>query len=232
MLAEQGQALTWLGPPPGGPLARAVRRGADLLGATVGLVLGAPLMAAAALGVRLTMGSPVLFRQQRAGRYGRPFTVLKFRTMREANDAAGRPRPDEERMTSLGRLLRRFSIDELPQLWNVVRGEMSLVGPRPLLLEYLPVYTAQEQKRHLVRPGLTGYAQVRGRHTLRFSERLTLDSWYVEHWSPWLDAKILLATIPTALSSKHSVVVQEEELDDRGFAQHMEALRAGRRQDT
>jgi lipopolysaccharide/colanic/teichoic acid biosynthesis glycosyltransferase/glycosyltransferase involved in cell wall biosynthesis len=211
------------------PAHLAVKRLADFAAALAGLALAAPVMAAAAVAIRLTMGAPVLFRQRRAGRYGRGFTVTKFRTMREARDEGGRLLPDAERLTRLGRFLRHFSIDELPQLWNVLKGEMSLVGPRPLLPEYLPLYTDREKLRHAVRPGLTGCAQVNGRHTLPFSKRLALDSWYVEHWSLWLDLKIALLTLPRALASRELRVCQEaDEVDDRGLWRQLTDIRPGR----
>jgi lipopolysaccharide/colanic/teichoic acid biosynthesis glycosyltransferase len=196
---------------------RATKRLADLLGAVVGLAIAGPLMAAAGAAVWATMGSPVLFRQRRAGLHGRPFPLLKFRTMTDARDAQGRLLPDAERLTVIGGLLRRCSIDELPQLWNVLKGEMSLVGPRPLYLEYLPAYTERHQLRHALRPGLTGCSQVNGRHTALFSRRLELDSWYVENWSLWLDARIVLETIPKVLCSVDTAACQDASVDDLGF---------------
>jgi lipopolysaccharide/colanic/teichoic acid biosynthesis glycosyltransferase len=166
----------------------------DLLVATGALLLLSPLIAIVALLVRLRMGPPVLFRQVRPGWQERPFTVLKFRTMRQPRSQEELLQPDGERLTPLGRLLRRLSLDELPQLWNVVRGDMSLVGPRPLLTEYLERYTAEQHRRHSVRPGITGWAQVRGRQDIPFSKRLELDVWYVDHRSLALDMKILLMT--------------------------------------
>lgn len=145
--------------------------------------------------IRYKLGSPVLFRQTRPGLNGRPFELIKFRTMTDARDAAGELLPDTERLTSFGRLLRATSLDELPELWNVLRGDMSLVGPRPLLMRYLPYYSEQEAKRHRVRPGLTGWAQLHGRNTLSWDERLALDVWYVENRSMLLDFKILLQTV-------------------------------------
>jgi lipopolysaccharide/colanic/teichoic acid biosynthesis glycosyltransferase len=143
------------------------------------------------------MGRPAFFRQQRAGTNGRLFSLLKLRTMTSARDAAGVLLPDELRMTSAGNLLRRLSLDELPQLWNVIRGDMSLVGPRPLLPEYLPLYSPEQMRRHDVRPGITGWAQVKGRNALSWEERLALDVWYVEHRSLWLDLSILALTLWT-----------------------------------
>lgn len=172
-----------------------MKRALDVaLSATVLLVLS-PVLLAIALAIRLTIGSPVLFRQVRPGLQGRPFTMVKFRTMRDAVDAAGRPLPDAERLTRLGRIVRSTSLDEVPELWNVLRGEMSLVGPRPLLMEYLPLYTAEQARRHEVRPGVTGWAQVNGRNALSWEEKFRLDTWYVDHRSLALDLKILLLTV-------------------------------------
>jgi lipopolysaccharide/colanic/teichoic acid biosynthesis glycosyltransferase len=176
------------------------------------LVLGIPMIAIA-IGVRVSMGTPVLFRQVRPGRDGRPFTLVKFRTMRDASDASGRRLPDDERITRLGRLLRRTSLDELPELWNIVRGDMSLVGPRPLLMEYLPLYDAQQRRRHEVRPGLTGLAQVRGRRRLDMDARLALDVWYVDHRSMRLDLRIIRETI--AQLAGHEGVDADPEVEAR-----------------
>lgn len=157
----------------------------------VGLVVGAL--------VRRRLGRPVLFRQQRAGRDARPFTLVKFRTMSDALDAQGRLLPDEQRLDSFGSWLRSTSLDELPELWNVLRGDMSLVGPRPLPVHYLPRYTEEERRRHEVRPGITGWAQVNGRNTTTWEERLALDLWYVAHRSLWLDLRILARTAKLVL---------------------------------
>ena len=168
------------------------------------------------------MGLPVFFRQYRPGYRGQAFPLLKFRTMTTGTDEIGRALPDRERLTSVGRILRRFSIDELPQFWNVLKGEMSLVGPRPLLLEYLPAYTEREQLRHAVRPGLTGYSQIKGRHALLFSKRLELDSWYVENWSLALDFNIVVRTIPKLLFPKDTLPYQNlPAVDDRGFGRYL-----------
>ncbi|WP_280515275.1 sugar transferase [Paenibacillus cisolokensis] len=158
-----------------------------------------PVYAAVALLVRLKLGSPVLFRQQRPGLYGRPFHVLKFRTMTDATDAEGRPLPDEARLTPFGQLLRKLSLDELPQLFNVIRGDMSLVGPRPLLMEYLQLYTEEQAKRHDVRPGITGWAQVNGRNAVSWEEKFRLDVWYVRNRSLALDLRILVRTVVKVL---------------------------------
>lgn len=162
--------------------------------ALAGLVVTAPVMASAAIAIRATMGSPVLFRQQRPGRDGKPFTLIKFRTMRNATDAQGRPLSDAERLTALGKFLRSSSIDELPQLVNVLRGELSLVGPRPLLMAYLSRYSRDQARRHDVLPGMTSWTAIHGRNNLSWPEKLKLDAWYVDNWSLTLDAKILLQT--------------------------------------
>jgi lipopolysaccharide/colanic/teichoic acid biosynthesis glycosyltransferase len=172
-----------------------LKRCFDVMAAGAGLVCLSPVLAATALFVRATMGSPVLFRQSRPGKKGRLFTVLKFRTMLEATDARGHALPDEARLTWAGRLLRSTSLDELPQLWNVLRGDMSLVGPRPLLVEYLPRYSEEQARRHDVLPGITGWAQINGRNALSWEERFRLDVWYVDHWSPALDLKVLALTV-------------------------------------
>ncbi len=152
-----------------------------------------------ALLVRWRLGSPVLFCQLRPGRDGRPFEMMKFRTMTDACDAQGELLPDELRLTRFGRFLRASSLDELPELVNVLRGDMSLVGPRPLLMEYLPLYSAEQARRHAVRPGLTGWAQVNGRNALSWEEKFALDCWYVDHQSFWLDLRILLLTVKKVL---------------------------------
>ncbi len=162
-------------------------------------LLTLPVLAAVAVLIRWRLGPPVLFRQLRPGRGGVPFTLYKFRTMRDLRDSDGRPLPDSNRLTLLGRGLRSTSLDELPELWNVIRGDMSLVGPRPLLMEYLPLYSARQRRRHEVRPGLTGWAQVNGRNALSWEERFELDLWYVEHRSLLLDLRILLRTVGVAL---------------------------------
>ena len=167
----------------------------DRAAAAVGLLLSAPVIAVCAALVRLESSGPAFFTQERPGRHGRPFRVFKLRTMREALGPDGQPLPDAERLTSLGRFLRRASLDELPQLWNVLRGDLSLVGPRPLLMRYLPRYTPEQARRHEVMPGITGWAQVNGRNAVSWDERFALDVWYVDHWSLWLDVKILALTV-------------------------------------
>jgi lipopolysaccharide/colanic/teichoic acid biosynthesis glycosyltransferase len=172
-----------------------LKRIMDLLITVPGILLVSPVMGALALIVRFALGRPVLFCQTRPGYRGEPFVVYKFRTMTEARDAAGNLLPDEERLTRLGRFMRSFSLDELPELINVVRGDMSLVGPRPLLMQYLERYTPEQARRHDVLPGMTGWAQVRGRNVLRWEDRFQLDVWYVDHWSLWLDIRILALTL-------------------------------------
>lgn len=171
------------------------KRMLDVVGASAGLVLFAPIVAATALAVRVSMGTPVVFRQARPGQYGKLFTILKFRTMtNSATDG-----PDEARLTSVGRFLRSTSLDELPQLWNVLRGEMSLVGPRALLVEYLPLYTARHARRHEAKPGLTTWNAVNGRNSLTWEEQFEMDVWYVEHQSMALDLKIIAMTVGKVL---------------------------------
>jgi sugar transferase EpsL len=171
------------------------KRSFDLTGALLGLLLGAPVLLALAALCRIVLGRPVVYRQTRIGLRERPFTFYKFRTMTDARDAQGRLLPDSERLTPFGRFLRQTSLDELPQLWNVVRGDMSLVGPRPLLPEYLPRYNARQRRRHQVRPGITGWAQVHGRNGLSWEEKFELDVFYVERRSFRLDVKILWLTM-------------------------------------
>lgn len=167
----------------------------DFLMALFGLLVLSPVLAILAWQIRKKLGSPVLFRQVRPGRDGRPFQMVKFRTMRDALDSDGKPLPDSERMTPFGSFLRAASLDELPELWNVLKGDMSLVGPRPLLMEYLPLYSPEQARRHEVRPGVTGWAQVNGRNALSWEEKFRLDVWYVDHRSFWLDLKILALTV-------------------------------------
>jgi sugar transferase EpsL len=167
----------------------------DLTSSLALLILLSPLLAGIAALARLLLGSPVFVRQLRPGLHGRPFTLLKFRTMTEARDPVGNLLPDEQRLTRLGRFLRRTSLDELPELINVLKGEMSLVGPRPLLMRYLDRYTPEQARRHEVKPGITGWAQINGRNALTWEEKFKLDVWYVDHRSFWLDAKILLLTL-------------------------------------
>jgi len=178
--------------PPGAPINK---RLLDLLVATVGLLVISPVLLVIAILVRLQHGSPVLFGQKRPGLHGQPFRIFKFRTMTDARAADGSPLPDEQRLTRLGRFLRASSLDELPELFNVLRGEMSLVGPRPLLMQYLERYSPEQSRRHDVLPGITGWVQVNGRNALTWEDKFRLDVWYVDHWSFWLDMKILFLTV-------------------------------------
>jgi sugar transferase EpsL len=166
----------------------------DLLATSLGLLILSPFVLALAVLVRILHGAPVLFRQQRPGYGGRPFYIYKFRTMTDARDQNGNLLPDSVRLTPFGRFLRSTSLDELPEFFNVLRGEMSLVGPRPLLMQYLERYSPEQARRHNVLPGITGWAQVNGRNTLTWEDKFKLDVWYVEHRSFWLDIKILLLT--------------------------------------
>ncbi len=172
-----------------------LKRILDFLLATLLLIVASPLLLLAAIAVRLKMGPPILFRQQRPGLNGKPFQMTKLRTMLDSVDAKGEPRPDAERLTGLGKFLRSTSLDEFPSFWNVMKGEMSLVGPRPLLMEYLPLYNQRQSRRHAVKPGITGWAQVNGRNAVSWDEKLEMDVWYVENQSFWLDVKILLLTV-------------------------------------
>lgn len=176
------------------------KRALDLIIALLGIVILSPIILLVAFLVRVLLGAPVIFRQQRPGYKERPFYLLKFRTMTEARDASGRLLPDSARLTGFGRFLRAWSLDELPELLNILRGDMSLVGPRPLLVEYLPLYSAEQRRRHDVYPGVTGWAQIHGRNTLEWPARFALDVWYVDHWTFWLDLRILLTTVWKVIS--------------------------------
>jgi lipopolysaccharide/colanic/teichoic acid biosynthesis glycosyltransferase len=171
-----------------------MKRALDFLGAGIGLFFFSPALIVISLMIRHEMGSPVLFRQIRPGLHGKPFQMIKFRSMRDAVDACGQPHPDAERLTRLGRFLRSSSLDELPELWNVLKGDMSLIGPRPLLMEYLQLYSPEQARRHEVRPGITGWAQINGRNAISWEEKFRLDVWYVDHHSFWLDLSIFLLT--------------------------------------
>ena len=171
----------------------------DLMLGIPAAVMLSPLLGAIALLVRCRLGSPVLFRQQRPGLHGKPFTIYKFRTMTDARDPSGNLLPDASRLTRLGRFLRAASLDELPELWNVLKGDMRLVGPRPLLMQYLDRYTPEQTRRHEVKPGLTGWVQVNGRNAIGWEEKFRLDVWYVDHRSLWLDLRIILLTIKKVL---------------------------------
>ncbi len=201
-------------------------------------MLLSPLLAWTALALAATQGLPILFRQQRPGWHGKPFTILKFRTMRAPKPGEVWYATDEQRLTRLGNLLRSTSMDELPELWNVLRGQMSLVGPRPLLMEYLATYSPEEQRRHDMPPGITGWAAVNGRHALTFDARLALDVWYVDHWSIWLDLRIIAMTVIQVLRRTDVAAVQDIERigfrmpavatkAEPGHADHMGAERSG-----
>ena len=171
------------------------KRAFDIMGAGLALLIfSLPLLLIAIL-VRVKLGTPIIFRQARPGRHGKLFTMLKFRTMTDARDAGGKLLPDKERLTRLGKFLRVASLDELPEFWNVLRGDMSLVGPRPLLVEYLPLYSPEQARRHEVRPGITGWAQVNGRNAISWEDKFRLDIWYVDNQSFWLDLRILFLTV-------------------------------------
>jgi lipopolysaccharide/colanic/teichoic acid biosynthesis glycosyltransferase len=172
-----------------------IKRALDIFGAAMGLLVLSPVLIIAGLLIWRQMGRPVLFRQTRPGLHGKPFQMIKFRSMRDALDASGNPLPDAKRLTKLGQFLRSSSLDELPELWNVLKGDMSLVGPRPLLMEYLPLYSPEQARRHEVRPGVTGWAQVNGRNAISWNEKFALDVWYVDNRSLWLDLKIIRLTI-------------------------------------
>ncbi len=176
------------------------KRALDLVVASLGLSILSPVILLIAVLVRILLGAPVIFRQQRPGLREHPFYLYKFRTMTDARDPSGRLLPDAVRLTSFGRFLRLLSLDELPELFNILHGDMSLVGPRPLLMEYLPLYSPEQRRRHEVMPGVTGWAQVHGRNALEWPARFALDVWYVDHWSFWLDLRILLMTITKVIS--------------------------------
>ena len=176
-----------------------IKRIFDVLASAIGLVILCPVMAIVAWKIRRKLGSPIIFRQIRPGLNGRPFEMLKFRSMRDMRDKKGNPLADADRLTNFGRFLRSSSLDELPELWNVFTGKMSLVGPRPLLMEYLPLYSAEQARRHEVRPGITGWAQVNGRNAISWEEKFNFDVWYVDNQSFWLDLKILFTTVRKVL---------------------------------
>ena len=177
-----------------------LKRLLDIVIASIALVLLSPLYFYVAHKVKKNLGSPVLFRQVRPGLHGKPFEMIKFRTMKDALDEQGNPLPDSERLTAFGKMLRSTSLDEMPELWNVIKGDMSVVGPRPLLMEYLPLYNKEQAKRHDVRPGMTGYAQVNGRNAISWEQKFKLDTWYVENRSLWLDFKIMLQTVKKVIA--------------------------------
>lgn len=176
-----------------------LKRLIDITASSAALVALSPALAVTAYKVKKDLGSPVLFKQTRPGLNGKPFEMIKFRTMKDATDSNGNLLPDSERLTPFGQKLRSTSLDELPELWNVLKGDMSLVGPRPLLMEYLPLYNSEQARRHNVRPGVTGYAQVNGRNAISWEQKFALDTWYVDNQSLWLDFKILAKTVKQVL---------------------------------
>ena len=203
-----------------------IKRFLDIVIASFALTLLSPLYLYVAYKVKKNLGTPILFRQVRPGLNGKPFEMIKFRTMNDALDAKGNPLPEIERLTPFGKKLRSTSLDEIPELWNVIKGDMSIVGPRPLLMEYLPLYSKEQAKRHHVRPGMTGHAQVNGRNAISWDEKLKLDIWYVENQSIWLDLKIMLKTIKVVLikenvndESGHSMpkFTGDKQGDENGF---------------
>ena len=176
-----------------------LKRLLDIIIASIALILLFPLYFYVAYKVRKNLGSPVIFRQVRPGLHGRPFEMIKFRTMTDERDAEGNLLPNEQRLPKFGKMLRATSLDEMPELWNVIKGDMSIVGPRPLLMDYLPLYNEEQAKRHNVRPGMTGYAQVNGRNSISWEEKFKLDTWYIENQSIWLDFKIMFQTVKKVL---------------------------------
>ena len=199
-----------------------MKRALDVVAALAGLLLFSPFLLVIAVLVRIRLGTPVLFRQQRPGLHKKPFHILKFRTMTDKRDEAGNLLLDADRLTPFGRLLRRTSLDELPELINVLRGDMSLVGPRPLLMRYLPFYSERERLRHSVRPGITGWAQINGRNCLSWDDRLALDVWYVEYRSLMLDIRIIFRTIATVFRREGLVA------DPRSIMLNLDEERAGK----
>lgn len=181
----------------------------DITAATTALIILSPALILVAYKVKKNFGSPVLFRQDRSGIHGEPFEIIKFRTMKDSIDAQGNLLPDEDRLTDFGRQLRASSLDELPQLWNVLKGDMSIVGPRPQLMEYLPLYSEEQFRRHLARPGVTGHAQVNGRNGISWEKRFELDTWYVDNQSMWLDTKILIKTVKQVIT-RHGISAEGE----------------------
>ncbi|NPV70691.1 MAG: sugar transferase [Firmicutes bacterium] len=192
----------------------------DVVSAMAGVLLLSPLVLLIAVPIALSIGRPILYCQTRAGLHGRPFRLLKFRTMTDARDEQGRLLPDEQRLTSLGRFLRNTSMDELPELWNVLKGDMSLVGPRPLLMQYLERYTPEQARRHEMKPGITGWAQVNGRNAISWEKKFEFDVWYVDNWSLWLDFKILGMTLVS--------VLKREGISAEGHATMPEFMGTGR----
>lgn len=190
-------------------LQKLIKEVADRLIAAIALVVFSPLLLIIAIAIYIRMGGPIVFSQPRPGKDNRIFTFYKFRTMTDDRDLAGNLLPDEQRLTAFGQFLRRTSLDELPQLWNVLKGDLSLVGPRPLLVKYLDRYTPEQARRHEVKPGITGWVQINGRNALNWEEKFKLDIWYVDHWSLWLDLQILFLTI--------GKVLQQEGINQEGY---------------
>ena len=191
-----------------------IKRLFDVIVSAAGLILLSPLLALLAVLVRINLGAPIFFRQERPGLHEKIFRLYKFRSMKDAVDRNGNELPDAERLSKFGSLLRASSLDELPELFNVLKGEMSLVGPRPLLVKYLPLYNEEQHRRHDVLPGITGWAQVNGRNAISWEEKFRLDVWYVDHWSPWLDLKILFMTVKKVfiregISAENQVTAEE-----------------------
>ncbi|WP_201596659.1 sugar transferase [Psychrobacter fulvigenes] len=191
-----------------------IKRLFDITAASAAIVILSPVYALTAYKVKKHLGSPVLFRQVRPGLHGEPFKMVKFRSMIDATDADGNLLPSDERLTPFGKKLRASSLDELPELWNVVKGDMSLVGPRPLLMEYLPLYNEEQARRHLVRPGITGHAQVNGRNAIGWDDKFKLDTWYVDNQSLWLDIKILFKTVKKVLI-KDGINAEGDKISDK-----------------
>lgn len=191
-----------------------MKRVMDVIAALIGLSVLWPVMLVIAILIRRFLGAPIYFKQFRPGLNGQPFQLLKFRTMTNACSSSGELLPDSERLTPLGRILRRTSIDELPQLWNVLRGELSLVGPRPLLMQYLDRYTPEQMRRHEVKPGITGWAQVSGRNAISWERKFALDVWYVDNWSLILDARILLLSVASVISGKGTYSDGQETVEE------------------
>lgn len=202
-------------------MSKAVKRLFDIIASASGLIVLSPVFLILAYLIRKNLGSPVFFIQERPGKDGKPFKMVKFRSMRDALDSDGIPLPDGDRLTPFGKKLRAASLDELPELWNVLKGDMSLVGPRPLLMEYLPLYNAEQRRRHLVRPGITGWAQVNGRNAISWPEKFRLDVWYVENRSLLLDIKILFLTVKKVLD--RSGINSEGEATAAKFTGHDDA---------
>lgn len=192
-----------------------IKRTIDILASSIGLVLLSPILVIVAILVRIKLGSPIFFTQDRVGKDGKIFKMIKFRTMLDATDKWGEPLPDEERLTSFGKTLRSTSLDELPELINVLKGDMSLVGPRPLLVEYIPNYSKEQWRRHNVKPGITGWAQINGRNCITWTRKFELDVWYVDNVSTFMDIKILLMTIVKVL--KRDDINQSEEVTMEWF---------------